>query len=106
MAFFLLACHAEQRRRIINLECNILFADDQPHIMYLALASPNRSSMESIMLWSWTSASLMSFMEASAPEASMRGDLPCQRKGYVAHKHRQNIWPAVAHERVSIQSVQ
>jgi hypothetical protein len=29
--------------------------------------------MESIMLWSWTSVSLMSFMEVSTPELSMMG---------------------------------
>jgi len=36
-----------------------------------SLASPNKSSMESIMLWSWASASWMSFMDASTPEVSM-----------------------------------
>lgn len=40
-----------------------------------SFASPNKSSMESIMLWSWTSASLMSFMEVSTPELSMMGGL-------------------------------
>jgi len=36
-----------------------------------SFASPNRSSMESIMPWSWTSASWMSCMEVSTPELSM-----------------------------------
>jgi hypothetical protein len=41
-----------------------------------SLASPNKSSMESIMLWSWTSVSLMSFMEVSTPELSMMAVQP------------------------------
>jgi hypothetical protein len=56
-----------------------------------SLASPNKSSMESIMLWSWTSVSLMSFMEVSTPELSMMGGPAEEKDGYALHYHKQRF---------------
>lgn len=63
-----------------------------------SFASPNKSSIESIMLWSW-----MSCMEESTPELSMMRKKG--RKMTAPHKGRQTgkiVWPAVAHEHILV----
>ena len=49
-------------------------------LLIASFASPNKSSMESIMPWSWTWASWMSCMEVSTPELSMMGGVARKRK--------------------------
>jgi hypothetical protein len=67
-----------------------------------SLASPNKSSMESMMLWSWTSVSLMSFMEVSTPELSMMGGPAEEKDGYAMCYHKQKFRPELPHEGVNI----
>lgn len=62
-----------------------------------SFASPNKSSMESIMLWSWTSALWMSCMEASTPELSMLKEEEEEEELCAAQRQagRQIVWPVV-----------
>lgn len=70
-----------------------------------SFASPNKSSMESIMLWSWTSALWMSCMEVSTPELSMlkeEEERKTLRRTKAGRQANCLACGQVAHERISV----